>query len=74
MMREWPKMMALTGTPLHREIVLAWRTDSALAPLVDELCEQIGRGYLGLVEGAPFYRRWWDGGGAGFAARTRCPE
>ncbi|SED01137.1 DNA-binding transcriptional regulator, LysR family [Amycolatopsis tolypomycina] len=59
--------LALTGTPLYRELVLAWRTDSALAALVDEVCAEIERGYLALVEGAPCYRRWWHDGGAAFA-------
>lgn len=59
--------LALAGTPLHRDLVLAWRTDSALASLVDELCEEIQEGYLALVEGAAFYRRWWHDGGAAFA-------
>jgi DNA-binding transcriptional LysR family regulator len=59
--------LSLAGTPLHRELVLAWRTESALVPLVDEVCEEIRRGYLGLVESAAFYRRWWHDGGSAFA-------
>jgi hypothetical protein len=34
---------------------------------VDEVCEEIRQGYLALVEGTAFYRRWWHDGGAVFA-------
>jgi DNA-binding transcriptional LysR family regulator len=65
--RDGLAMLSLAGTPLHRELVLAWRADSPLATLVDELCADVRREYLALVEAAPFYRKWWHGGGAGFA-------
>jgi hypothetical protein len=58
----------LTGNPLYRELVLAWRTDSPMAPLVDELCAHIDSGYLELVADCPVYSRWWKRGGAAFAA------
>ncbi len=55
------------GTPLYRELVLAWRVDSPVAPLVPELCAMIADRYLTLVDKAPFYLSWWHEGGAGFA-------
>ncbi|WP_158104181.1 LysR family transcriptional regulator [Amycolatopsis pretoriensis] len=59
--------LSLAGTPLHRELVLVWRTDSPVAPVVPELCSIIADGYGGLVEKAPFYRHWWHSGGSTFA-------
>ncbi|MFI5608640.1 LysR family transcriptional regulator [Amycolatopsis sp. NPDC051903] len=59
--------LSLTGTPLHRELVLAWRTDSPIASLVDEVCAKIESGYLALVEGSRFYHKWWHDGGSAFA-------
>jgi DNA-binding transcriptional LysR family regulator len=59
--------LSLTGTPLHRKLILAWRTDSPLASLVDEVCARVQDDYLALVEGSRFYRKWWHGGGAEIA-------
>ncbi|MEW2505712.1 LysR family transcriptional regulator [Amycolatopsis sp. NPDC047767] len=59
--------VSLTGTPLYRELVLAWRTDSPIASLVDEMCAKIEAGYLALVEDSRFYRKWWHDGGSAFA-------
>jgi DNA-binding transcriptional LysR family regulator len=59
--------LPLAGNPLFRTIVLAWREDSALAAAVDELCDEVERGYLGLVEGNAVYAQWWHRGGAVFA-------
>jgi molybdate transport repressor ModE-like protein len=65
--REGLATLSLAGTPLYRELVLAWRVDSPVAPLVPGLCATIADGYLALVEEAPFYRDWWHEGGAAFA-------
>ncbi|MDT8911319.1 LysR family transcriptional regulator [Amycolatopsis sp. PS_44_ISF1] len=59
--------LSLTGTPLYRELLLAWRTDSPVAALVDELCARIEAGYSALVEESGFYRKWWHHGGSTFA-------
>jgi DNA-binding transcriptional LysR family regulator len=63
--------LPLAGNPLFRELVLAWRHDSPIAALVDELCDTIDRGYLALVEDCDVYARWWHRGGADFARRPR---
>ncbi|QKW09748.1 LysR family transcriptional regulator [Streptomyces sp. NA04227] len=60
-------MLTLAGNPLFREVVLAWRTDGVVAPLVDELCGRVAHGYLALVRTSPVYRQWWDEGGAEFS-------
>jgi DNA-binding transcriptional LysR family regulator len=65
--REGLATLSLAGTPLYRELVLAWRVDSPVAALVHELCTTIADGYLALVEKARFYRDWWRAGGAVFA-------
>jgi DNA-binding transcriptional LysR family regulator len=59
--------LPLDGNPLFRELTLAWRTDSVLATTVDDLCDEIGAGYLKMVEGTPVYAQWWHRGGAAFA-------
>ncbi|SEO68393.1 LysR family transcriptional regulator [Amycolatopsis saalfeldensis] len=59
--------LSLTGTPLYRELLLAWRADSPVASLVDELCAKIEAGYLALVEDSEFYRNWWHHEGSSFA-------
>lgn len=59
--------LPITGTPLVREVVLAWRTDAPVAEEVDVLCEQVAAGYLKLVEESEVYARWWRDGGERFA-------
>lgn len=59
--------LSLVGTPLSRDLVLAWRKDSRLASLVGEVCAKIEHDYLALVEASRFYRKWWHGGGSAFA-------
>jgi DNA-binding transcriptional LysR family regulator len=59
--------LALTGTPLYRELALVWGADSPLASLADELCAQIDEDYLALVNNNEFYADWWHQGGAEFA-------
>ena len=65
--RESLATLILTGDPLFRELVLAWRTDSPVAPVVDALCAHIADGYLALVEADDVYAQWWRRGGAEFA-------
>jgi DNA-binding transcriptional LysR family regulator len=60
--------LPLTGNPLYRELVLAWRTDSPMASLVDDLCTRVEEGYLALVADSAVYARWWRNGGAAFAS------
>jgi DNA-binding transcriptional LysR family regulator len=59
--------LPITGNPLVREVVLAWRLDAPVAEDVDELCEQVAAGYLRLVEESDVYARWWNNGGEAFA-------
>jgi DNA-binding transcriptional LysR family regulator len=59
--------LPLTGNPLYRRLVLAWRADWAEASQVDEVCAAIHGGYRELVVTAPVYARWWARGGASFA-------
>ncbi|MEU0879212.1 LysR family transcriptional regulator [Lentzea sp. NPDC005914] len=59
--------LPVTGNPLVREVVLAWRRDAPVAGEVDDLCEQVAAGYLKLVEESDVYARWWRQGGAEFA-------
>jgi DNA-binding transcriptional LysR family regulator len=59
--------LPVTGNPLVREVVLAWRTDAPVAEEVDDLCDQVTRGYLKLVEESEVYARWWRDGGEQFA-------
>ncbi|MCU1682733.1 MAG: LysR family transcriptional regulator [Amycolatopsis sp.] len=59
--------LPLIGNPLYRGLVLAWRADSVLASTIDDLCAEIARGYLELVQAAPVYAEWWHRGGADFA-------
>lgn len=61
-------VLPLTGNPLYRELVLAWRTDSPMTPLVDELCARVDEGYRALVADSAVYARWWRDGGAVFAS------
>lgn len=56
--REGLVTLPLTGNPLFRELVLAWRTDWSEASHVDEVCAHIDEGYRELVAGAPVYARW----------------
>ncbi|MFJ4963806.1 Hca operon transcriptional activator [Streptomyces sp. ADI96-02] len=65
--RESLATLTLTGDPLFRDLVLAWRTDSPAAPAVDALCAHIAQGYLALVETDDVYAQWWRRGGAEFA-------
>ncbi|MGW7353712.1 LysR family transcriptional regulator [Streptomyces sp. NPDC054784] len=62
--REKLATLTLAGDPLFRDIVLAWRTDSPLAGVVDALCAHISEGYLALVEADGIYADWWRGSGA----------
>ncbi|WP_328535090.1 LysR family transcriptional regulator [Streptomyces sp. NBC_00344] len=62
--RESLATLTLTGDPLFRELVLAWRTDSPVVPVVDVLCAHIAKGYLALVEDDDVYAQWWRRGGA----------
>jgi DNA-binding transcriptional LysR family regulator len=59
--------LPITGTPLVREVVLAWRTDAPVADEIDDLCAQVAEGYLKLVEESDVYARWWRNGGEAFA-------
>ncbi|SMD19388.1 LysR family transcriptional regulator [Kibdelosporangium aridum] len=59
--------LPLTGNPLSRKLVLAWRVDWSEASRVDEVCADIDEGYRELVANAPVYARWWARGGASFA-------
>ncbi len=59
--------LPITDNPLVREVVLAWRTDSPVAGEIDDLCDQVIKGYLKLVEESDVYSRWWQNGGAEFA-------
>lgn len=51
--------LPVTGTPLVRDVVLAWRLDAPVAQHVDDLCEQVAAGYLKLVGESEVYARWW---------------
>ncbi|WP_370947691.1 LysR family transcriptional regulator [Amycolatopsis sp. cg5] len=57
----------LAGNPFYRELVLAWRTDSLIAPQIGRLRERVGQGYLELVGDTPVYSAWWERGGSAFA-------
>jgi DNA-binding transcriptional LysR family regulator len=59
--------LPITGNPLVREVVLAWRTDAPVAGEIDDLCEQVATGYLELVGESEVYARWWRAGGEAFA-------
>ncbi|MFJ5227981.1 LysR family transcriptional regulator [Streptomyces sp. NPDC088400] len=65
--RESLATLTLAGDPLVRDLVLAWRTDSPVAPAVDALCAHISEGYLALVEADDVYAQWWQQGGAELA-------
>ncbi|MGW6263292.1 LysR family transcriptional regulator [Streptomyces sp. NPDC055085] len=65
--RESLATLTLTGDLLVRDLVLAWRTDSPVAPAVDALCAHIAKGYLALVEADDVYAQWWQRGGAELA-------
>lgn len=67
--REGLACLSLAGTPLFRDLVLAWRADSPVAALAGQLCAKISEAYLALVEGSRFYREWWHDGGSAFALR-----
>ena len=59
--------LPVTGNPLVREVVLAWRLDAPVAREVDELCARVAVGYRKLVEESEVYARWWRDGGEAFA-------
>ncbi|MFD1047493.1 LysR family substrate-binding domain-containing protein, partial [Kibdelosporangium lantanae] len=59
--------LPLTGNPLYRRLVLAWRADWAEASRIDEVCAAVHGGYRELVVTTPVYARWWSRGGASFA-------
>ncbi len=63
--------LPVTGNPLVREVVLAWRADAQVAGEIDDLCEQVAAGYLRLVEESEVYARWWRDGGEAFALGPR---
>jgi DNA-binding transcriptional LysR family regulator len=58
--------LPVTGNPLVREVVLAWRLDAPVAREIDDLCAQVTAGYRKLVEESEVYARWWRNGGEAF--------
>ncbi|QIQ01507.1 LysR family transcriptional regulator [Streptomyces liangshanensis] len=72
--RESLATLTLAGDPLVRDLVLAWRTDSPVAPAVDALCAHMAEGYLTLVEADDVYAQWWQRGGAELAVPQSISE
>ncbi|MFD5827167.1 LysR family transcriptional regulator [Lentzea sp. NPDC060358] len=62
--------LPVTGNPLVREVVLAWRLDAPIAGEIDELCARVAAGYRELVRESEVYERWWRAGGEAFATRS----
>lgn len=62
--------LPITGNPLVREVVLAWRLDAPVAEEIDDLCDQVAAGYLKLVQESEVYARWWRTGGEAFATQV----
>jgi DNA-binding transcriptional LysR family regulator len=53
-------MRPLAGTPHHRRLFLAWRTDSPIASLVPQATEKVLEGYQELMHARPHYDAWWQ--------------
>ena len=50
----------LTGSPLVQDIAVVWRHGGRHARHAAEVFRCAAVGYLELVDGNPYYRRWWD--------------
>jgi DNA-binding transcriptional LysR family regulator len=50
----------IAGNPHFRRLLVAWRGDSAVAPVADQIYERMLAGYLQDMRASPVYARWWS--------------
>jgi DNA-binding transcriptional LysR family regulator len=50
----------IAGNPHYRRLLLAWRGDSPIAPVADQIYERMLAGYLEVMRSSPVYARWWS--------------
>ncbi|MET0233975.1 MAG: LysR family transcriptional regulator [Kibdelosporangium sp.] len=50
----------IAGNPHYRRLLLAWRGDSPIAPVADQIYERMLASYLEVMRASPVYARWWS--------------
>jgi DNA-binding transcriptional LysR family regulator len=50
----------IAGNPHYRRLLLAWRGDSPIAPVADQVYERMLAHYLEVMRASPVYARWWS--------------
>ncbi|GIG59355.1 transcriptional regulator [Longispora fulva] len=53
------RALPLTGAPLRRRVLLAWRRDSFVDGRTEEFMAHLFRSYAAIVHRRPAYRAWW---------------
>lgn len=50
----------IAGNPHYRRLLVAWRNDSPIAPVADQIHELMLARYLEVMRSSPVYARWWS--------------
>jgi DNA-binding transcriptional LysR family regulator len=50
----------IAGNPHYRRLLVAWRGDSPVAPVADQVYERMLARYLEAMRSSPVYAKWWS--------------
>ncbi|MEV4315934.1 LysR family transcriptional regulator [Actinocrispum sp. NPDC049592] len=50
----------IAGNPHYRRLLVAWRGDSLIAPVADQVYERMLARYLEVMRSSPVYAKWWS--------------
>jgi DNA-binding transcriptional LysR family regulator len=50
----------IAGNPHFRRLLVAWRSDSPVASVADQVYERMLAGYLEVMRASPVYAKWWS--------------
>ncbi|MFD1050143.1 hypothetical protein ACFQ1S_33785, partial [Kibdelosporangium lantanae] len=50
----------IAGNPHYRRLMIAWRGDSSVAGVSDQVYERMLARYLEVMRASPVYAKWWS--------------